>query len=422
MYTVCLVGRPNVGKSSLFNRLTGKRRALVHRQPGTTRDYLEKIITIENIPVRLIDLAGWSGNYSHSPQLEKSIYQQLTQTLTNSNLIIFLVDGRHGLHPLDKEIANYLRKQAIPILVAVNKIDRIEMLSLVNDFFSLGNWEYLAVSAETGLNTEVLLEKIAQYARQQSGLQPTPDISKDKVTTVAIVGRPNSGKSSLFNAILKKERTIVSEIPGTTRDTIEAQFQYQDKNFIFIDTPGVRHKYAGELEYLSDIQARKTIQRADIVILLIDITQGITSGDCQLAQKIAHNARGVIVAFNKIDLAKNKYQPEQINRLRFLPWMVTTRISALRGWGIEQLLNLLIRVSEQYQMIFPERAVKKFFQQFPEIRSAEQSGTAPPKFKIRIADSPKLPLAYIRHLQKSFRQTFSLIGVPLVFKFYYHKK
>lgn len=422
MYTVCIVGRPNVGKSTLFNRLTGKRQALVHRRAGTTRDYLEKIITIANVPVRLVDVAGWIPENLLDLSLEKNIYQQLTRIITESDLVIFLVDGRQGLHPQDKEVASFLRKLNKPVIVGVNKIDDIKMSEMVNDFWELGNWEYLAISGETGLNTDVLLEKIAQRAKKDQK-KFSPLDSGEKPVTVAIVGRPNSGKSTLFNTILQEKRAIVSEIPGTTRDPIDAWLEYQNKKFIFIDTPGARRKYRDELEYLVDLKARKTIRRADIVILLLDVSIGITSLDCQLAEIIADNAKGAIVAVNKIDLLnKHKYPPLNLEKLRFLVWAEIVKISGKDAIGIERLLNTLVKVSEYYQKTFPDRTIKKFFQQFPEISFARQTGTSPPKFALGTVTTQKLSLSRIRHIQKLFRQQFSVSGVPVVFKFYYRKK
>jgi GTPase len=320
--SVVLVGRPNVGKSTLFNRLTGKRRAIVTAIPGTTRDVLTYPVVWEDHGFELTDTGGMFG--ASADPLHQLVFERGQRAIASADAIVFVVDGREGLVPGDQDIAAAVRAANVPAILAVNKTDDRRAKAGALELYQLGFDPILEVSAEHGQGMHELLDEIVRRlprATRARGPEREPDEDSDETgrrpgtappeeTAVAIVGRPNAGKSSLVNRLLREERMIVSEVPGTTRDTVDAVLTWHRRQFRIVDTAGIRRPgrvaKSGQVEALSVMLARRAIERADVVVLLIDASAGATDQDGAIAGDADRAGRGIIIAANKWDLMKEQ--------------------------------------------------------------------------------------------------------------------
>jgi GTP-binding protein len=298
---IAIVGRPNVGKSALFNRIAGRRIAIVHGQPGITRDRISTKCEIGGKTCRLWDTGGIVG--AGETQLKEEVRASAELAMAESDLILFVVDGQDGVNPMDRELARLIRKLHKPVLLLVNKIDDLKHEPRADEFSALGFEDTLSISEAHGRGVPELLEKIEKFLpatdlKQTSNL--TPPIA------VAILGRPNAGKSSLINALLRDRRTIVSEIPGTTRDAVDIEYEREGKRFLFIDTAGIRSrsKHSSSVEVFSVMRAEKTIMRADICVLVIDAAEGIKAQDRRIAALIQNARKACVIVLNKWDLVR----------------------------------------------------------------------------------------------------------------------
>src|SRR5213596_3056366 len=302
---VAIVGRPNVGKSALFNCLVGRKIAIVHDQPGITRDRISAICTRGAQPLLLWDTGGVGG--AGESKLSKQVRRAVEEAIHDSDLLLFLVDAKQGLSPLDQELAQMLRKSQKPVVLVINKIDTEKHENLAIDFASLGFSESLSISAAHSRGISELIETIDQLLPSPSTTDQSPGASHQSLS-IAIIGRPNVGKSSLINSIVKSERAIVSELAGTTRDAIDISYERDGERFVLIDTAGIRKrgKHSSSVEVFSVMRAERSIRRADLCVLIIDLTSGVTAQDKKIAGLVQDARKAAIVVANKFDLVKSK--------------------------------------------------------------------------------------------------------------------
>src|SRR5713226_5310658 len=303
---VAIVGRPNVGKSALFNRLIGRKIAIVHDQPGITRDRLSAICTLAERPFNLWDTGGIFG--AGEPELTSQVRHAAEEASRKSDLLLFVVDAKEGLSPIDQELAGTLRKTHKPIVLVVNKIDNEKHENLAAEFATLGFERSLSISAEHGRGISALLGAIVDLLPAMASAIENRESRIENRLSIAIIGRPNVGKSSLINAIMRSQRAIVSELPGITRDAIDISYQRDDQQFLFVDTAGIRRrgKQSSSVEVFSVMRAERSIRRADLCVLIVDVTVGVTAQDKRIAGLIQKAREAELVVLNKWDLLKPK--------------------------------------------------------------------------------------------------------------------
>src|SRR2546430_5108310 len=349
---VAIVGRPNVGKSALFNRLIGRTIAIVHDQPGITRDRISAVCTRGTQPFVVWDTGGVAGK--GESELPSDVRHAAEEAIHDSDLLLFLVDAKQGLSPLDQELAQMLRKSQKPVVLVINKIDTEQHENLAFDFPSLGFSESLSISAAHGRGISELIETIDQLLPSPSAIDQSPVTSRQSLS-IAIIGRPNVGKSSLINSIVRSERAIVSELPGTTRDAIDIVYERGEMRFVFIDTAGIRRrgKVSSSAEVFSVMRAERSIRRADLCVLVIDLTMGVTAQDKRIAGLIQVARKPAIAVLNKWDLVKPGRDKKQWGRelieearsriffLDYLPVLITT---ASTGENVDRLFALIQKV------------------------------------------------------------------------------
>src|SRR5881628_1652995 len=351
MPNVAIVGRPNVGKSALFNRLIGRKIAIVHDQPGITRDRISAICAHGASPFILWDTGGLAVPQSRD-ELSAQVRRAAQEALCDSDLLLFVVDAKEGLSPIDEDLARMLRKSQKPVVLVINKIDNEKHEPLAAEFDSLGFEPSLSISAEHGRGITDLLAAIVQ--RLPSPPHDSRVTSHDSLA-IAILGRPNVGKSSLINSIVRSERAIVSELPGTTRDAIDIVYERDGLKFVFIDTAGIRRrgKVSTSAEVFSVMRAERSIRRADICVLIVDLTMGVTAQDKRIAGLIQKARKPAIIILNKWDLVrrkrKEKYAARQLvqetrARIFFLEYVPMLITSALSGENVEKLFVSIEKV------------------------------------------------------------------------------
>jgi len=369
---VAIIGRPNVGKSSLLNALAGERISIVEPTAGVTRDRVSTIIAKDDKFFELIDTGGYG--LLESEQLKEHIEQQIRQAIESANLIVFMVDIRDGLMPLDKEIARLLRKENLDVIGVANKADTARMFPAAGEFTRLGFGEFLCISAKNNLNKAVLLDKIFDKIAGIESSRPEEPAMK-----IAIVGKRNAGKSTLVNAIVGSERVIVSETPGTTRDAVDVRFEKDDKTIIVIDTAGIRKKsrIANSIEFYSYVRATESIRRADVVLLLIDATMPVSQVNKKIARFIAEEYKSCIIAVNKWDLAREsavtgdyeQYLTKLLPGLKYAPIAFTT---ATESKNVQSVLDLAAEIFKQTTTLIPTAKLNQAF----EIIKQEKVGAA----------------------------------------------
>ncbi|ACO03928.1 MAG TPA: ribosome biogenesis GTPase Der [Persephonella sp.] len=356
MYRVAIVGRPNVGKSSLFNRIIGKRKAIVEDIPGVTRDRIVSTAEWRGVTFEVVDTGGYieSDKDTFAPYIRKQIEKELEL----SDAFILVVDGKEGLTPADKEIARILHRTDKPVYVAVNKIDNPEMEKAIYEFYELGFEKVFPVSSIQKYGVADLLDAVVQdipeYEREASKEVGEKE-EKSDVIKVAIVGKPNAGKSSLLNAILGEERAVVSEIPGTTRDVVDTLFEWKDQKFLFLDTAGLRKKSKVDygIEFFSIGRTLDAIKKADVIVHVIDAQQGATEQDTKIAHLIQKYTKPAVIVINKIDTVPpksevlNRIKNQVRERLYFIPYAPIVMTSAKNRKGIKQLLKEITDVYNQ---------------------------------------------------------------------------
>ena len=432
---IAIVGRPNVGKSTLFNRLTRSRDALVADMPGLTRDRHYGTARVGDRPFLVIDTGGFE------PVAKEGIVHQMArqtrQAIAESDALIFLVDGRQGLTGSDQAIADDLRKAGRPMVIAVNKAEGMRHGAVTADFHELGLGEPVAISSAHGDGVTELVEEILQKLRPVEE-EPEPDTEDEgpRRLKIAIVGRPNVGKSTLVNTLLGEERVIVFDMPGTTRDSIHIDFDRAGKRYTLIDTAGLRRrgKVFEAVEKFSVVKTLQSIADANVVVLVLDARQEISDQDAHIAGFVVESGRAVVVAINKWD-GLDPYVRERIKRdverkLQFLSFARFHHISAMKGQGITAMMRsvdgaaaaafaklptpkltraLIAAVDKQTP---PRRGMSR-----PKLRYAHQGGQNPPVIVIHGNGLDNVPETYRRYLEATFRETFSLEGTPLRVEF-----
>ena len=430
--TIVLVGRPNVGKSTLFNRLTRSRDALVADQPGLTRDRHYGPGRMGSRDYLVVDTAGFDPVARDGIMHEMA--RQAEQAIAEADALLFLVDGRAGRTPHDEQIAAYLRRADRPVHLVVNKAEGLDRALAAADFHALGLGDPLPVSAAHGEGVSQMVDVVlAPFAAGDEG---EARAHPGKEPRVAIVGRPNVGKSTLVNALLGEERVIAFDLPGTTRDAIEIPFERDGRAYILIDTAGLRRrgKVFEAVEKFSVIKTLKAIEEANVVVLVLDATQDISEQDARIASFVLETGRALVLAINKWD-AVDRYRRERLKedvtrKLGFLSFAHTHHISALNAVGIGALLKSVNaaygaatarlstpRLTRVLQTAVARQAPPRAGAVRPKLRYAHQGGMNPPTIVIHGTSLDSMPDTYIRYLERTFMEAFKLRGTPLRIQF-----
>jgi len=427
---VAIVGRQNVGKSTLLNRVAGKPIAIVEDLPGTTRDRIFADVSWQGVGFTIVDTGGLELR-PHTT-IGQGVKEQVETAIAEADAIIFLVDVRNGIIPSDLEVADMLRQVSKPIILVASKADNAQLEAGAVEFYELGLGEPLAISAYHGRHTAELLDKVVNLLPASAPVEVEPGVMK-----VAIVGRPNVGKSTLLNAILGRERAIVDEAPGTTRDAIDTLLDFDGQNVILIDTGGIRRR--GRLgvgvERYGVIRALRAIERADIALLVVDATELLTAQDMHIAGYIQQAAKGIVLVVNKWDLAEGKSKTEYSryirSQLKFMPYAPVLYVSAKFGQGVNKIMPQASQVYQERFKRLPTATVNSVVQQavaahnLPRAGSrrlkvlhATQAEVNPPTFVFFVNDARLIHFSYQRYLENKLRQAFGFVGTPLrlVFK------
>jgi GTPase len=434
---VAIVGRPNVGKSTLFNRLIGQRRAIVGDEPGITRDRIYGEVEWGGTKFSLVDTGGIVPD--DDAVIPANIFKQARLAIQESQLLIWVVDARKGITQLDEELAGLLRATGKPVLVAANKADAVSLESESVEFYQFGFEAVFPVSAEQGIGVGELLDGVVGLLEPQITTEETNSIRELRL---AIVGRPNVGKSSLLNRLLGEDRVIVSPVAGTTRDAIDTVLETPERNFRLIDTAGIRRKgKTGEMaEKLSVIMARKSLERADVAIVLIDAVEGVTALDANIAGYAVEAGCSIIIAVNKWDAVADKetntaveFERALRDKMKFLEWAPVITISALTGQRVERILSLVLRADEARNRRIPTSQLNDFFEKAIaqprggtapspakggfsrlKVQYLTQVGVRPPKFVVFTSGGkPGLHFSYERYLLNRLREEFDFFATPL---------
>jgi GTP-binding protein len=441
---VVLVGRPNVGKSTLFNRLSGKRRSIVNATAGTTRDVITEPVEWEGYHFNLTDTGGLFGA-SEDP-LHELVKVHGARALTGADLIVMVVDGREGLIPGDEDIAKATRDAGVPVILAINKADDRRAMAGALEVFRLGFDIVMEISAEHGDGVGDLLEEVVKKLgltkTATSELGEPSEPSEPEETAIAIVGRPNAGKSSLVNRLLREERMVVSEVPGTTRDAVDVVLRWHRRTFRIVDTAGIRRPgrvaRSGQVESLSVMVARRAIESADIVVLLVDATAGATDQDGAIAGAAKDAGKGIIVAANKWDLMKDhlanqdsedaakKWDENLRYQLKFLDYAPILHISAATGERTPKLLEVVDKVAAAARTRVPTGELNRFIEKLTtasppvttgkrnvRVMYASQTSKAPPTFVLFTNSQAKLHFSYERFLENRLREAYDFFGNPI---------
>ena len=425
MHTIAIVGRTNVGKSTLLNRLAGRRTAVVADLPGTTRDRVFAFVSWQGQDLTVVDTGGWQAK----PQafLEQKVKQQVEAAIGQADVIVFVVDAREGTIAADEEIADVLRAADKSVILAVNKVDCAKQANQLSDFYRLGIGEPVAISAYHNHGIDELMNAVLASLPPQPVSICEPDRAK-----LAIVGRPNVGKSTLLNALLGDERAIVHESPGTTRDSLDAIMKWDDKEFLLVDTAGIkrRGRVGAGVDYYSLVRALEAINRCDVALLLMDASEFITAQDMHVAGYIIEVGKGVMFVVNKWDLVpreqRRKFRQSAEQRLRFASYVPMIYISARLGQGIDRILPQAWEIWQERQRWLPQSEVDDLVTQainsYPpprrgsrrlRIARAYQHESQPATFVLEVNDPKLVHFSYRRYLENRFRQGFGFHGVPL---------
>lgn len=422
---IAIVGRTNVGKSTLFNRLVGKRTAIIADLPGTTRDRVFAATLWQGRELTVVDTGGWQAK--PSTNLDEMVKQQVEAAIAQADIIIFLVDAKDGLIAADEEIAAMLRAANKPIILAANKIDSVKQANPIADFYHLGIGTPIGISAYHNRGIDELMDTVLAFLPEMPATFANPEEAK-----LAIVGRPNVGKSTLLNALLGDERAIIHETPGTTRDSLDAIVRWDDKKALLIDTAGIkrRGRVSAGIGYYSLLRALQAINRCDVALLLIDAGEFITAQDMHIAGYITEVGRGVVLIVNKWDLIpqeqRQEFKRHMERRLKFMSYVPSVYLSAKLGQGIDKVLPQAWQVWQEGQKHLPQSAVDTVVKQAvdshppPRVGSrqlriiqAYQDESRPSTFILKVNDPQLVHFSYQRYLENKLRHNFAFYGTPL---------
>jgi GTP-binding protein len=429
MALIAIVGRPNVGKSTIFNRICGKRQALVDDLPGVTRDRNYAQVAWEGKTFTLVDTGGFVT--SEATTLEDQTRQQVLIAMEEADAILFVADAKGGLHPEDVTLVDLLRRAAKPVIYVINKVDGSEQSTHMAEFYQLGVEALYPVSAVHGFGFGELLDRLT---RDMPGIDVEAATFEGDQVRIAIVGRPNVGKSTLVNAILRAPRVIVSDAPGTTRDAVDTVFARDGQRFLLIDTAGIRRKgrTSQRLEKVSILKALQSIDRSHVGIVVVDALEGLTDQDLHVAGYVRERYRACVVVVNKWDSVtldergKKRFLEDVRGRLRFMPYAPVLALSALTGKRVARVLPTVLEVFQEYNRRVPTAAVNQVLERAvsahepPYVGSrrlkffyATQTSTRPPTFVLFCNYPGSIHFSYERYLSNQFREALGLQKVPI---------
>ncbi len=422
---VAIIGRPNVGKSTLFNRLLGRRKAIVEDLPGTTVDRIHSDLSWEGHDLTLVDCGGLEAKPGES--IRRKVRDQVDKALAGSDLVLFVVDARDGVLPADQETADIIRRARKPTLLVINKVDNPGLEAQAALFYELAMGDPIPISAYHGKGVEELMQKVVERLPA-----PAPAAAEPESLKIAIVGRPNVGKSLLLNTLLGEERVVVDEAAGTTRDTIDTTLQFRGERLTLIDTAGIRRRGRIDpgIERYSSQRSGDAIERADVALLLVDAVEGITAQDMHILGYIHKASKGAVLLINKWDLAEVKDTSQWLEvikrKIRFMPYIETLFISARTGQGVNKILPLARTIyQERLRRLDPAlldtivaeaeeaRQSPKQGRRRLKVYRAVQTGTNPPTFTFSVNDAKLVHFSYQRFLENKIRQYCGFGGTPL---------
>jgi GTP-binding protein len=429
---VAIVGRPNVGKSTLFNRLVGERRAIVEDVPGTTRDRLYGMTTWGGVDFTIVDTAGLQDpseiEGSTTAEIGQMTRDQARSAIDEADVIVFMVDTKAGMTAGDHEVADMLRRTDKPTILVANKVDNINRKDLAFEFYELGLGDPMAMSSYHGVGTSDLLDRIVENLPH---FEEEPEVAGPKI---AIVGRPNVGKSRLVNALIGEERSIVSDIPGTTRDSLDTYMTWNGQPLTLIDTAGIRRRGRIEqgIEHFSVLRSMRAIDRADVVLLVVDSTEGFTAQDLHIAGYVEEQKKGIVVVVNKWDLIEKDsstmdlYRDEAKRQLDFLPYAPLVFISAKFGQRVQNVLEMALLVEAERRKRVSTSALNKLLREavakhqpaskpgrWLKFYYATQADVSPPTFVFFCNDPQNVHFSYKRYLENQIRDHFGFVGNPV---------
>jgi GTP-binding protein len=424
---VAIVGRPNVGKSTLFNRIIGKRKAIVDDQPGVTRDRNYELVTRYDIPFTLIDTGGFEPE--SSDRLLEQMREQSQLAMEEADVILFVMDGRAGLLPADREVVELLRRVKKPVFYVLNKVEGAKQEAELGDFYSLGVDRLFPVSSAHGVGVGDLVDELLAALPHRQAAE-----DEGEITRICVVGRPNVGKSSLVNKLLGQERVVANPTPGTTRDSVDTPFVWHGKPYLLIDTAGIRRKgrVSQKIETYSVVDALRSIEQADVALIVINAAEGITEQDQKVAGYAYEAGRGCIFVVNKWDLLEKETQTaarfaDEIRReFKYLPFAPIVFVSALTGQRVTKIMGEVDRVMTQYTRRLStadlNRMLKNATEEHPpplvqgkriKFYYITQVGVKPPSFVVFTNRLEEVHFSYERYLLNRLRQEFGFEGTPL---------
>ena len=428
---VSIVGRPNVGKSTLFNRLSRSRRAIVDAVPGITRDRLEMPVEWRGRWFQLLDTGGI--DFEDEGVIPKGIVEQAVAAVALSDVVVFVVDARAGLNPVERDIADRLRRRGAPVILAANKVDVSALRAEAAEFHALGVGDVIAISAEGGLGVDDLLDAILEKL-PAPGTEP----EADEAVRVAVVGRPNVGKSSLVNRLLGAQRVIVSDIPGTTRDTVDVRVRLGDSDVVLVDTAGLRRKGTDKarVDHVARVMAERAVERCDVALVMMDAAEGATHQDAVIAGMAAEAGAGLVLVLNKWDLVTDREErfPEIVagvrDTMKFAAWASVVTVSVLTGERMQRIGAEVERVAANRRRRIATAELNAVMEEALQAHQPPQSGTksefrvkyitqvgvAPPTF-VAFTTGPPPHFTWRRYLENRVREAFDFTGTPIVIRY-----
>lgn len=434
--TIAIVGRPNVGKSTLFNRLINDKKAIISDQAGTTRDRISQKFTCNDYETILVDTGGLE--YGKKENIEADVQSQAHVAIEDATLILFVVDMTQELTVDDFTAANILRKSRKPVILIGNKCDNVEIENNVYNIYELGFDTPVKISSIHKLGIEELKHQIEKNLKELKVKKPGKNKKKQSITNICILGKPNAGKSSLVNSLFGTEKVIVSDIPGTTRDSIDTEITFNEKKYNLIDTAGLRRRGKIErgIEKFSSLRCITSIERSDVVVLLIDGNKGITSQDCHIAEFALNAEKGLILAINKVDLFEKGEELRNLlitklrRRFAFVPWAPILFVSAKNHLNVDKIFDLTEEIIQERVKRIPTPELNNFFKKItfkhlpasanirkPKYLYATQADINPPRFVLFFKNSKNLHFSYPRYLENEIRKEYGFTGTPIALKF-----